>query len=74
MFKEEVSEKSANSFDPGQFLAAPQTESNAFLPAEQYSYDLDTDERVMAQSDRMPVYACEGVCDSRNQLSKSYGA
>ena len=71
VFKEKVSEKSTHSFDPGQFLAAPQTEGAEVLPTEQYSYDLDTDQCFMAQSYRMPVYSCEGICDSWNQLSKS---
>jgi len=70
-FKEKVSEKSAHSFDPRQFLAAPQIEGTEVLPTEQYSYDLDTDQCFMAQSYRMPVYSCEGICDSWNQLSKS---
>lgn len=30
-------------------------------PEEQYTFDLDTDQRIMAQSDRMSVYAGEGV-------------
>ena len=71
MFKEEVFEESANSFDSGQFLAAPQAESVEVLPAEQYSYDLDADQCFMAESYRMSVYACEGIRNSRNQLSKS---
>lgn len=70
-FKEKVSEKSAYSFDPGQFLAASQIEGAEVLPTEQYSYDLDTDQCFMAQSYRMPVYSCERICDSWNQLSKS---
>ena len=53
---------SAYSSDTGQLLAAPQGCRETVLPAEQYSFDLDADERVMAQSDRMSVYAGEGVC------------
>jgi len=71
VFEEKVSEKSTHSFDTGQFLAAPQTEGAEVLPTEQYSYDMDTDECFMAQSYRMPVYSCEGIRDSWNQLSKS---
>jgi hypothetical protein len=65
-FKEKVSEKSTHSFDLGQFLAAPQTEGSEVLPTEQYSHDLDTDQCIMAQSYRMPIYSCEGICDSWN--------
>jgi len=70
-FKEEVSEKSTHSFDLGQFLAAPQTKGSEVLPTEQYSHDLDTDQCFMAQSYRMPVYSCEGICNSWDQLSQS---
>ena len=70
-FKEKVFEKSMHSFDPGQFLAASQVKGEAFLPTEQYSYDLDTDQCFMAQSYRMPVYSCEGICHAWNQLSES---
>ena len=70
-FKEKVSEKPTRSFDTGQFLAAPQTEGAEVLPPEQYSYDMDSDQCFMAQSYRMPVYSCERICDSWNQLSKS---
>jgi len=64
VFKEKISEKSSHSFDFGQFLAASQTEGAEILPTEQYSYGLDSDQCFMAQSYRMPVYSCEGICDS----------
>lgn len=70
-FKEKVPEKSTHSFDPGQFLAAPQVESDTVLPTEQHSFDLDTHQCIMAQSYRMSIYTCEGVRDSWYQLSKS---
>jgi len=57
-FKEKVSEKSTHPLDTGQFFAAPQTESIEVLPAEQYSYGLDADQRFMAQPYRVPVYSC----------------
>lgn len=66
--KEEVSEKSANSPDIGQLLATPQSEGVAVLSTEQYSSDLDTDKCFMAQSYRMSIYACEGICNSWDQL------
>ena len=71
VFEKEVSGKSANPFDIGQLLAAPQAEGVEVLPTEQHSYDMDTDQCFMAESYRMPVYPCEGICDSWNQLSKS---
>lgn len=67
-FKEEVSGISANSPDSGQFLAAPQSQGLAVLPREQYSFDLDADQCIMAQSYRMSIYACERICNSRNPL------
>jgi len=60
----------ANSSDIGQFLAAPQGRCEAVLPKEQCAFDLDADERVVAQSDRMPVYAGEGICVSQLRLRK----
>jgi hypothetical protein len=66
-----VSHASADTFDSGQFLAAPQAEGVGVLPSEQYSHDLDTDQCIMAESYRMSVHTCERICDSWNQLSKS---
>jgi len=71
VFEEKVSGKSANPFDIGQLFATPQAEGAEVLPTEQHSYDMDADKCFMAESYRMPVYSCEGICDSRNQLSKS---
>lgn len=71
VFKEKVSEKSTHSFDSGQLLTASQAKSAALLSQRQYPLDLDADQCIMAQSYRMPVYSCEGICDSWNQLSKS---
>jgi hypothetical protein len=65
---QKVSETSADSFDIRQFFTAPQTGDIAVLSKEQYSYDLDADERFMAQSHRMPVHSCERICNSRFQL------
>jgi len=67
-FKEEVSERPANSSDPGQLLTPPQGKGTALFPEEQYSFDLDTDQCIMAQSYRMPIYPCQGICGSWNQL------
>lgn len=64
--EKQVSERSTHPFDPGQLWPAPQTESTAVLSAEQYSYDLDTDQCFMAESYRMSVYSCEGICYSRD--------
>lgn len=64
--EEKVPQKAANSSDSGQFLAAPQVEGEAFLPTKQYSYDLDTNQCLMAESYRMPVYSREGICDPWN--------
>lgn len=66
--KEKIPEKSANPFNSGQLLATPQSEGVAVLPREQYSSDLDTDKCFMAQSYRMSIHACEGICNSRDQL------
>ena len=68
---QQVSERAADSFDTGQFFAAPQVEGIEVLPQEQHSYDLDADQCFMAESYRMSVYTCEGICYSRYQLSKS---
>ena len=70
-FKEKISEKSTHSFDPGQLLTASQAKSAALLSQKQYPLDLDANQCIMAQSYRMPVYTCEGICYPRNQLSKS---
>jgi hypothetical protein len=71
--KKEVFERSTNSLDPGQLFATPQGKGTAVLPEEQYSFDLDADQCIMAQSYRMSVYPCQGIRDSWNQLSKSSG-
>jgi len=68
MFTEDVSEETTNSFDTGQLLTAPQSKSAEVLPSEQYSSDLDTDQRIMAQSYRMSVYTCKGIRYSWHQL------
>lgn len=57
-FTQEVSERAANTSDFGQLLTAPQGESAAVLLQEQYSFNLDADERFMAKSYRVPVYSC----------------
>jgi hypothetical protein len=72
-FAEKVSPRAANSPDSGQLLAAPQRESAAVLPHKQYSFDLDADQCIMAQSYRMSVHPCQRICDSWNLLSKPSG-
>lgn len=69
----EVSQRAANSSDSGQLLATPQGESAAVLPRKQYSFDLDADQRIMAQSYRVSVHPCQGIRHSWNQLSKPSG-
>ena len=73
VFAEEVSQRLAHSPDFGQLLPAPQRESAAVLSQEQYSFDLDADQRIMAQSYRVSVHPCQGIRHSWNQLSKSSG-
>lgn len=67
---QKVSHLAANSPDTGQLFAAPQGRCEAVLPKEQCAFDLDADERVVAQSDRMPVYTGEGICVSQLRLRK----
>jgi hypothetical protein len=55
-----------DSFNPGQLLAASKAKSAALLSQKQYPPDLDSDKCIMAQSYRMPVYACKGICNSWN--------
>jgi hypothetical protein len=50
MLTEDVSEETANPFDIGQLFSAPESKSAEVLSSEQYSSDLDTDQRIMAQS------------------------
>ena len=73
VFKKEVPRRSANSSDFGQLLAAPEGKGLAVLPQKQYSFDLDADQCIMAQSYRMSIYPCQGIRDSWNQLSKPSG-
>jgi hypothetical protein len=68
-FKKEVLQRSANSSDFGQLLAAPEGKGVAVLPQKQYSFDLDADQCIMAQSYRMSIYPCQGIRNSWNQLS-----
>jgi len=68
MSAEEISEKSANPFDIGQLLTAPQSKSAEVLSPEQYSSDMDADQCIMAQSYRMSVYTCKGIRYSWHQL------
>lgn len=72
-FTKEISQTAANPSNPGQLLPTPQGESAAVLPQKQYSFDLDANQCIMAQSYRMSVYPCQGICDSWNQLSKPSG-
>jgi hypothetical protein len=72
-FTEEVSQRATHSSDFGQLFAAPQRESAAVLQQEQYSFDLDANQCIMAQSYRMSVHPCQGIRHSWNQLSKSSG-
>ena len=72
-FKKEVPQRSANSSDFGQLLPAPEGKGVAVLPQKQYSFDLDADQCIMAQSYRMSIYPCQGIRDSWNQLSKPSG-
>lgn len=65
-----VSEAPADSSDPGQLLAAPQSGGAAVLPKEQHSYDLDADKCLMAESHRMPVHACQGIRHPRQLLPR----
>jgi hypothetical protein len=69
--EEEVSQKPADSSDFGQLFPTPQSQGLTVLPKEQHSFDLDTDQCVMAQSHRMSVYACKGIRNSRHLLSES---
>jgi len=62
---QKVSCLSANPSDTGQLFAAPQGCCEAVLPEEQCAFDLDADERFMAQSDRVSVYAGERICFSQ---------
>jgi len=71
---QKVSCSAANPSDTGQLFAAPQGRCEAVLPEEQCAFDVDADERVVAQSDRMPVYASEGICFSQLRLRKSQRA
>jgi len=64
--KKEISKRSTNSFDPGQFFTTPQGKSAAVLSKEQHSFDLDTDQCIMAQSYRMSIYPRQGIRDSWN--------
>lgn len=68
--KEEISEISADSPDSGQLLATPQGKGVTVLSEEQYSFDMDADQCIMAQSYRMSVYPRQGICGSRSQLSR----
>jgi len=68
--EKKVPEASKDSFDPRQLLTAPQRQGSRLLSQEQYSLDLDADQRVMAQSYRMSVYSCKRIRDSRHILSK----
>jgi hypothetical protein len=65
-FTEKVSKKSAYPSDIGQLFAAPQGKGVAVLSKEQYSFDLDADQCIMAQSYRMSVYPCKGIRNSWN--------
>ena len=67
---QKVSGLAANPSDTGQLFAAPQECCEAVLPEEQCAFDLDADECVMAQSNRVSVYAGEGICLSQLRLRK----
>ena len=68
---QQVSGKATDSFNSGQFLSASQTKGVEVLSTEQYSHDMDADQRIMAESYRVPVYSCKGICHSWNGLSGS---
>jgi hypothetical protein len=66
IFTEKVSKKETYPSDIGQIFAAPQAKGVAVLSQEQYSFDLDGDQCIMAQSYRMSVYPCKGIRNSWN--------
>ena len=59
-----------HTLDPGQFFSAWHTGCSKVVLPKQCSFDMDTDECVMAQSNRMPVHSGQGVRDSKFQLSR----
>ena len=67
---QKVSCLAANPSDIGQLFAASQGCCEAVLPEEQCAFDLDADECVMAQPNRMSVYAGERICFSQLRLRK----
>jgi len=67
---QKVSSLAANTSDSGQLFAASQGRCEAVLSEEQCAFDLDADECIMAQSNRMSVYAGEGICFSQLRLRK----
>jgi hypothetical protein len=67
---QKVSSLAANPSDIGQLFAASQGCCEAVLPEEQCAFDLDADECIMAQSNRMSVYAGERICLSQLRLRK----
>src|SRR4030042_3690845 len=61
-----VSAGAEDTSDFGQFLASLEEKGDSVLPIKQYSSCLDADQCFMAQPYRMPIYACERICYSRN--------
>ncbi len=67
---ETLSAVPTHTLDPGQFFSAWHSRCSKVVSPKQCSFDMDTDECVMAQSNRMPVHSGQGVRDSKFQLSR----
>lgn len=69
-----LSKAATDTFDTGQLFSTWHTGCSKVVSPKQCSFDMDTDECVMAQSNRMPVHSGQGVRDSKFQLSRPCGA
>lgn len=63
--------RSTHPLDSRQLFAARNARGAPMVPTEQRAFDLDTDERILAQPNRMSVYPGQGIRDSQYRLHKS---
>lgn len=68
---ETLSAVPTHTLDTGQFFSAWHTGCSKVVLPKQCSFDMDTDECLMAESHRMPVHSGQGVRDSKFQLSRA---
>ena len=68
----EVSRRATHPFDLGQLLTAWYSRGQTLVPSQQCSFDLDANQCLVAQPNRMPVHPRQGVRHSQFELHRPW--